>query len=72
MKNKTDKTCERPYGKNEFCKALCCSWLHPINENCAEEGGECAFTAKEFHHWLMKNNFRIIKNEENPNKKTET
>ena len=61
MKNQTKNTCF--YGKNEFCKSMSCSWLHPKEKTCADKEGNCAYSAKEFHKWLKENNYRIIKDE---------
>lgn len=65
MKNKTEKSNERPYRKNEFCMAVCCSWLDSITKSCLDKENNCAWTAKEFHKWLKENNYRIVKNEKN-------
>jgi len=65
---KSNRNKRRLYRKSEFCTAVSCSWLHPNGKTCADTEGNCAFTAKEFHHWLKSNNFRIVKDEKNCNK----
>ena len=44
------------YEKYEFCKSVNCSGLY---NKCCVHG--CYHTAKHFHKWLQKNNFKIIK-----------
>ncbi len=46
------------YGKHEFCKSMNCPYLTPAT-TCDICG--CFYTAKQFHHWLQENNFKIIK-----------
>ena len=52
----------REYKKYEFCKAVkCCNFN---NNKCDHKGKRnimCNRTAKEFHHYLKENNFRIVK-----------
>jgi hypothetical protein len=56
---------KRKYRKNEYCKALKCKFL--VRENsidlstCRSVGACCPHTAKEFHKWLIINNFIIVK-----------
>ena len=45
------------YKSKEFCKSIRCAGLH--NDEC--KASKCLKTAKEFHHWLNKNNFCISK-----------
>jgi len=52
----------RPYGKNEFCRAVVCPWLDHINLTCTNKDG-CWYTAKDFHHWLKTNKFKIVKDD---------
>ena len=60
---------KREYQKYEFCKAVNCSCYTPgakdlqVLPNCITS--DCVMTAKEFHHWLMDNWFKIIKENEN-------
>lgn len=47
------------YKSKEFCKSVKCSMLNLSGTKCISDG--CIKTAKEFHHWLNKNNFCISK-----------
>ena len=48
------------YKKYEFCKDINCPCL--ISGNCiVQHIDECLYTAKEFHKWLNKNDYKIIK-----------
>ena len=58
---KNNKKIKRLYGKNEFCRAVSCSWLHPNEKTCADKQGNCAYSAKEYHKWLKENGFIICK-----------
>ena len=46
------------YKKREFCKAMKCAGLE-FTFLCPQN---CKYSAWEFHDWLQKNNFKIIKN----------
>ena len=46
------------YEKYEFCRSMKCPYLTP-STTCCIDG--CFYTVKRFHHWLKKNNFKIIK-----------
>lgn len=52
------------YKNYEFCKAINCIHYYPTNrfekENCSCVN-DCIYTAKDFHNWLIDNNFEIIK-----------
>jgi len=53
------------YEKFEFCKAKKCINLQSKNWiiKCLWLPKDCVFTAKEFHEWLNKNGFEIVKKE---------
>lgn len=61
----TNQIVNQEYKKYEFCKAIGCSWrVAAMNnglpdERCIHRG--CRHTAKEFHHWLKDNGFKIVK-----------
>jgi hypothetical protein len=46
------------YGKYEFCRAVECE---NMQEKCMVGDGYCSFTAKELHHWLKENGYRIVR-----------
>ncbi len=46
------------YEKYEFCRSMNCPYLTE-STICNIYG--CFYTAKQFHHWLQENNFKIIK-----------
>jgi len=50
------------YHKYEFCRAIdCCNFN---NGKCDHEGKRpniCSMTAKEYHQWLTKNGFEIVR-----------
>jgi hypothetical protein len=46
------------YKNKEFCKSINCTQLTKQDE-CKIKG--CIYSAKDFHHWLNKNNFCISK-----------
>ncbi len=48
------------YQKYEFCKSKNCSELE--DNTCKSSLKDCKFTAKDFHDWLIKNDFNILKN----------
>lgn len=50
----------RGYQKHEFCKAVGCMGKSEKNK-CNVDPKRCIHTAKEFHHWLKKNGFKILK-----------
>jgi hypothetical protein len=53
---------EGGYQEYEFCRTVACENFN--NGKCDYQGKDlsmCNRTAKEFHHWLNKNGFRIIK-----------
>ena len=52
---KSDCTCEE-YKYFAFCKSVVCPYLA---YSCTVEN--CIHTAKEFHMWLLKNGYKIIK-----------
>jgi len=62
-KKKTQNDCNayREYEKHEFCLAMRCAWLK--KGECQLQPGGCLF-AKEFHIWLKKNGFKIVKNKD--------
>ena len=48
------------YKKNEFCKDVGCIFFY--KNKCIKNPPECCCkTAKEFHKWLKKNDFEIVK-----------
>lgn len=50
---------KREYQKHEFCSDIeCLSFAFG-----ACQSAECIFSAKDFHHWLKKNGFKIVKGE---------
>lgn len=50
------------YQKHEFCKKSECDDLR--DGKCqAQIDQDCWYTAKEFHHWLKENGYRIVKGE---------
>ena len=61
----------RNYGKCEFCDAMKCKYYRPESKDdgfahCylsrnSYLSDECPFTAKQFHSWLKKNKFDIIR-----------
>ena len=60
-RSKIESLQEQPqtaYEKYEFCRSLKCPYLTP-STTCCIDG--CYYTVKRFHHWLKKNNFKIIK-----------
>jgi len=54
------------YKKYEFCKSVGCWELEKQDgvEFCRAGDEECSYTAKEFHHWLNRNGFEIVKKTE--------
>ena len=62
----------KEYKKYEFCKSVKCKalqWLdneYRIEQKCVIESyaKECCHTAKEFHAWLKKHKFLIVKIEQ--------
>ena len=48
----------REYKKYEFCKAFKCPALK--DNLCRTDPEVCVFSAKEFHHWLKENGFKIV------------
>jgi|GEM_PF-2274452 len=55
---------QREYQKYEFCKAVdCASLLCDQNGvyHCIRSNKMCQHTAKEIHHWLKENGFKIVK-----------
>lgn len=57
---------KREYQKHEFCRAVNCEDLSD-NNFCESDTTTCCHTAKEFHSWLQRNGFKIVK--ETPDKK---
>lgn len=51
---------KREYQKHEFCKAVNCEDLSD-NNFCESNTTTCCHTAKEFHRWLQRNGFKIVK-----------
>lgn len=54
------------YKKLEFCIDVSCQHYWPESTHCQEHCGvnnksNCNFTAKEFHHWLKDNGYKIVK-----------
>jgi len=49
----------REYRKYEFCKSKNC-WKF-FRRECLSIGSTCQYTAKEFHKWLEKYNFKLVK-----------
>ena len=49
----------KKYKKYEFCKNVKCFYHDDHLNKCL--GMSCIKTAKEFHKWLKKNNFEIVK-----------
>lgn len=52
------------YKDYEFCIAMNCKYYYPKNRfeeaNCACNV-DCVHSAKEFHKWLVNNNFKLLK-----------
>ena len=53
---------QREYKKHEFCKSMNCLCFN--NGACALKP-QCVYSARQLHHWLMDNGFKIIKENEN-------
>jgi len=51
----------KEYGKYEFCKDVRCIGLNNNTKKCMTNDSCCPYTAKEFHHWLKENEFKIVK-----------
>ena len=58
----------KEYEKCEFCKQIKCECLIPESEELGipiscnfSHDKDCIYTAREFHHWLKENGFKIIK-----------
>lgn len=50
----------REYRKYEFCEDIDCIGMR--HGKCSVKGpNECICTAKDFHHWLNENGFKIVK-----------
>lgn len=52
------------YRKYEYCKDINCEGLKShLDESvyCSRSSEFCLKTAKEFHKWLKKNNFKLVK-----------
>jgi hypothetical protein len=47
------------YAKHEFCQAIRCPEFD--GKRCLKRADECVHTAKEFHHWLIFNRFKLLK-----------
>lgn len=53
------------YGKREYCKAKKCvvqEWIEDGDQDakeCCKKG--CCHSAYEFHNWLQKNGYKIVK-----------
>ena len=50
---------DREYRKHEFCNTIDCPAL--MHGKCQVEPDGCIRTANEFHHWLSKHGFKIVK-----------
>ena len=50
----------REYEKYEFCSNIRCGFFHHIEIKCLNKH-RCIFSAKDFHHWLKDNGFKIVK-----------
>jgi hypothetical protein len=51
---------QQEYQKHEFCRSVKC--LDFRNGKCwAQVDEDCLMTAKEFHHWLKENGFKVVK-----------
>jgi len=54
------------YKKNEFCISLQCGYVGYVSAipHCnVSSDSKCIYTAKQFHKWLKRNNFKIVKGE---------
>jgi hypothetical protein len=51
---------QQEYQKYEFCRATDCVELKNNMKFC-ELNKTCSSSAKEFHHWLKENGYRIVK-----------
>ena len=50
---------QQEYGKYEFCRDIGCVYAPP--NGCKIDAPGCVRTAKEFHHWLKENGYRIVR-----------
>ena len=51
----------KEYGKYEFCKDMRCIGLNNNTKKCRAYDSYCQYTAKEFHHWINKKGYKIVK-----------
>lgn len=59
-KKLNNKANTREYRKYEFCENVGCPTIKNGGK-CRIEPSMCWCTAKEFHHWLNENGFKIVK-----------
>jgi hypothetical protein len=52
---------QQEYQKYGFCRDIGCAYAPP--SGCKMDAPGCVRTAKEFHHWLKENGYRIVKGE---------
>ena len=52
---------QQEYQKHEFCRGVKCPDF--LNGKCWAKNDDvsCIMTAKEFHHWLKENGYRIVR-----------
>jgi UDP-N-acetyl-D-mannosaminuronic acid transferase (WecB/TagA/CpsF family) len=52
---------QQEYQKYEFCRDMECDNLYNQASCVVDDPYGCVFTAREFHHWLKENGYRIVK-----------
>ena len=52
---------QQEYQKYEFCRDVECEHLYNQKKCVVSQDIHCGYTAKEFHHWLKENGYKIAK-----------
>jgi hypothetical protein len=52
---------QQEYQKHEFCRDVDCENIYNQKSCVVPHDVHCSFTAKEFHHWLKDNGYKIVK-----------